>query len=105
MKISNGDKVYEIEFLKKCAKKDFPALPKKTRENFENAIEKELKVDPIRAGKPLCGKLLGYRRLDSGGYRLIYRVNIAKYKVFIVAAGPRGDIYKRAGLPDLLSNL
>ncbi|WP_341816717.1 hypothetical protein [Wolbachia endosymbiont (group A) of Agelastica alni] len=53
----------------------------------------------------MCGKLLGYRRLESGGYRLIYRVNIAKYKVFIVAAGPRGDIYKRVGLPDLLPRL
>ncbi|WP_353273646.1 type II toxin-antitoxin system RelE family toxin [Wolbachia endosymbiont (group A) of Agelastica alni] len=49
--------------------------------------------------------MLGYRRLESGGYRLIYRVNIAKYKVFIVAAGPRGDIYKRVGLPDLLPRL
>lgn len=104
MKISNKGKVYEIEFLKKC-KKDFRALPEKIRKSFEKAIETELKVDPIKAGKPLCGKLLGYRRLEAGGYRLIYRVNIAKYKVFIVAAGPRGDIYKRAGLADLLSRL
>jgi hypothetical protein len=38
MKISNGDKVYEIEFLKKCAKKDFPALPKTIKLRVEKAI-------------------------------------------------------------------
>ncbi|MGL9759525.1 MAG: type II toxin-antitoxin system RelE family toxin [Wolbachia sp.] len=97
--------MYEIELLKRYAKRDFPALPEEIRLDIEEAIEKELKVNPNKAGKPLRGKLRGYRRLRFDNYRLIYRVNIPKRKVFLVTAGHRDNIYKRAGLLDLLQKL
>ncbi|MGL9688520.1 MAG: type II toxin-antitoxin system RelE family toxin [Wolbachia sp.] len=98
-------KEYKIKFLESVDKKDLLRIPKKERETIKKAIAERLKTDLANRGEALRYELKGYRRLEAGGYRLIYRVNIAKYKVFIVAAGPRGDIYKLAGLADLLSRL
>ncbi|GFR17897.1 hypothetical protein TNCT_142881 [Trichonephila clavata] len=93
------------ELAKRLIIEGIESLPEEIRLDIEEAIEKELKVNPNKAGKPLRGKLRGYRRLRFDNYRLIYRVNIPKRKVFLVTAGHRDNIYKRAGLLDLLPKL
>ncbi|MDG7055463.1 MAG: type II toxin-antitoxin system RelE/ParE family toxin, partial [Wolbachia endosymbiont of Menacanthus eurysternus] len=66
-----------MELSKRYAKKDFPALSEETKSAIKKAIEEELKVKPTKVGKPLRGKLRGYRRLKFDKYRLIYHVNIS----------------------------
>ncbi|MDR2547908.1 MAG: type II toxin-antitoxin system mRNA interferase toxin, RelE/StbE family [Rickettsiales bacterium] len=94
-----------MELSKRYAKKDFPALPEETKSAIKKAIEEKLKVKPTKVGKPLRGKLRGYRRLKFDKYRLIYHVNISKRKVLLVTAGHRDNIYNQAGLLDLLPKL
>ncbi|MDR0289233.1 MAG: type II toxin-antitoxin system RelE/ParE family toxin [Rickettsiales bacterium] len=94
-----------MELSKRYAKKDFPALPEEIESDVEEAIEKELKVNPNKAGKPLRGKLLGFRRLSFDKYRLIYHVNTSKRKVLIITIGHRDNVYKQTGLLNLRTKL
>ncbi|QOD38864.1 type II toxin-antitoxin system RelE family toxin [Candidatus Wolbachia massiliensis] len=97
--------MYKIELSKRYAKEDFPALPEGIKSDVEEDIEKELKVNPNKAGKPLRGKLQGYRRLRFDKYRLIHYVNTPKRKVFIIIIGHRDNVYKQTGLLNLLLKL
>ena len=44
-------------------------------------------------GKPLVGKLHGYRRLAVSYYRIIYHVEEARLVVDVIRIGLRRDIY------------
>ncbi|WP_250295759.1 type II toxin-antitoxin system RelE family toxin [Wolbachia endosymbiont of Oedothorax gibbosus] len=56
----------------------------------------------MKFGKPLRGRLKGYRRIRVSDYRVIYTVNIAKHKVFVATAGHRKDVYNKMPLDLLL---
>jgi len=84
--------MYGIEYLKKVAAQDIPALPKSIREQIKQAIEQRLAIDPIGFGKPLRYNLKGYRRLRVGDYRIVYRIE--KKTVIISAIKHRKDIYE-----------
>ena len=45
--------------------------------------------------KPLRGELAGLHRIRVGNYRLIIEVRVPERKVYVLAIGPRGDIYKQ----------
>ncbi|XHD31796.1 type II toxin-antitoxin system RelE/ParE family toxin [Wolbachia endosymbiont of Anurida maritima] len=90
--------VYSTNFTER----DFPNLPKTIRSRITKAINERLTTDPIKFGKPLRGRLKGCRRIRVSDYRIIYIVNIAKYKVFVAAAGHRDTIYEQIKLSDLL---
>ena len=47
--------------------------------------------DPDKLGKPLAGRLAGYRRIRTGSTRIVYRVNSDAIEVLIVAVGQRRD--------------
>ncbi len=62
---------------------------------FRTAINeaiKELKDDPF-CGKPLSRELAGRYTYRLGSYRIIYRINKADKKIFIIGAGHRATIY------------
>jgi mRNA interferase RelE/StbE len=54
---------------------------------------------PDQSGKPLRGNLAGCRRIRTGSYRIIYKVDGNSVEVLILAVGPRRDkeAYKKAG--------
>ncbi|MDH5259248.1 MAG: type II toxin-antitoxin system RelE/ParE family toxin [Gammaproteobacteria bacterium] len=54
---------------------------------------------PDKIGKPLRGNLAGCRRIRTGSYRIIYKVDGNSIKVLVLAVGPRRDkeVYKSAG--------
>lgn len=64
-----------------------------------NVIEERIiHGEPEKAGKPLRHDLAGCRRIRTGSYRIIYRVDRAEVEVLIVAVGARDKerAYKKA---------
>lgn len=86
--------LYTIEYLPEVVKIDIPALPKTVKTTIKNAIEMRLTPDPIRLGKPLRYSLKGHRRLRISDYRIIYRIDVSKNAVIIVAIKHRRYVYK-----------
>lgn len=89
-----GNKPYHIEYLDLVIDEDIPALPKAARLMIKKAIEERLMVDPIGFGKPLRYSLRGHRRLRVSDYRVVYRIEVEKNSVVIVAIKHRKDIYE-----------
>lgn len=54
--------------------------------------------EPHKTGKPLAGVLAGCRRIRVGDTRIVYRVDVPKKEVLIIAVGPRRreEVYKKA---------
>lgn len=87
---------------------------KRIQDGIEKIID-GLEVDPDRKGKALVGDLMGLRSIRAfrQRYRIIYKLNIERKRVVIIALGIRkegdkADIYAltkrlvRAGLLSLL---
>jgi mRNA interferase RelE/StbE len=85
--------VYTIEYLSIVVEEDIPKLPKSTKIIIQKAIEERLMINPIGFGKPLRYSLKGHRRLRVSDYRIVYRIDINKHTVIIVAIKHRKDIY------------
>jgi addiction module RelE/StbE family toxin len=64
---------YEIEFLDEAAT-DWRGLDQSVRKKLSGAIER-LKSSPQQYGKPLSAPLQGLRRIRTGDYRIVYRVD------------------------------
>lgn len=84
---------YEIEYLSDVVSVDIPALPKNLKLTIRRAIEYRLAQDPVGLGKPLRYSFLGHRRLRVGDYRIVYRIDEHKKRVFIVMIKHRRDVY------------
>ncbi|MDR0770292.1 MAG: type II toxin-antitoxin system RelE/ParE family toxin [Burkholderiales bacterium] len=57
-----------------------------------NVITKRIQHgEPDKLGKPLAGRLAGYRRIRTGSTRIVYRVNASAIEVLIIAVGQRRD--------------
>lgn len=82
--------MYEF-IIQKKAKKFIDKLPKDTKTNIINAIEKLPYTGDI---KPLKGHT-NLMRLRVGKYRVIYSVDNGKYIIYIIDAGNRGQIYNK----------
>lgn len=85
---------YQVIYLDDVVHKDIPALPTKIKALIKRAIEKRLMTDPISFGKPLRYSLKGHRRLRVNNYRIVYRIDIIKNIVTILAIKHRKDIYE-----------
>lgn len=90
----HGNKSYHVEYLEIVLKEDLPALPKAVRATIKKAVEERLMVDPVGFGKPLRYSLKGHRRLRVGDYRLVYRIDVKKETVIIIAIKHRKDVYQ-----------
>ncbi|HEV2916469.1 MAG TPA: type II toxin-antitoxin system RelE/ParE family toxin [Candidatus Babeliales bacterium] len=90
----SGNNPYAIVYLKVVATEDVPKLPKSIKISIERAIKERLMLDPIGFGKPLRYSLKGHRRLRVGDYRIVYRIELAKNQVLIIAIKHRKDIYE-----------
>jgi mRNA interferase RelE/StbE len=76
------------------ASEDLPRIPKNMQRRLKRAIESRLLLDPILAGGPLRGSLLGYRKLRVGDCRIIYRVEGSEIRILVI--GHRRDVYSAA---------
>ncbi len=90
----SGSKLYAIEYLDSVVDEDIVSLPKHAKRQIQKAIEERLTVDPIGFGKPLRFSLKGHRRLRVGDYRVVYRIEVEKNSVLVVAIKHRKDIYE-----------
>jgi addiction module RelE/StbE family toxin len=76
------------------AEKEIHQLTLPIRERVRHAIE-FLQKEHL-AGKPLFGRLQGYRSYRVGEYRIVYMLEEPAKMLFILHVGPRGGAYPRA---------
>ena len=77
--------------LKKGAKKFIDRLPRNEKARIVSAIEQLPNGEDIKQVKGYPGML----RLRVGDYRIIYTVDHGELVVYVIDAGPRGQIYNR----------
>lgn len=82
---------YKVQFLEEAAK-DWLNLDRSVRKQLSGAIDR-LKTHPQQYGKPLSRELHGLRRIRSGDYRIVYRVDEPKKTVDIGIICHRRDVY------------
>ncbi len=71
--------------------KDIEHIPQNLKNRLENALEKRLLADPVKAGRPLRQSLAGHRKMRAGDYRIIYRVQ--DDLIIVLKIGHRKDVY------------
>ncbi len=54
-----------------------------------------LSEEPTIVGQPLQRELSGYGSARRGSYRVIYRVDEARYEVVVVRIDHRSDVYRQ----------
>ena len=87
--------MFEI-FFHTRAKTAYVHLPQKVARQVNAALDR-VRSDPFGAPNvaPLHGELEGLHRIRVGVYRVVIEVHRAERRIFILAIGPRGDIYKK----------
>ena len=76
---------YEILYVDKVAKNDIPKISGSYKDRIKQAIETKLVTEPDLYGKPLRRSLKGYFKLRVGDYRIIFRIESKKIKIFAIA--------------------
>lgn len=87
--------MFEVVYHYLVIKEDIPKLDYVWKMEIKHAIEEKLTTKPDLYGKPLRRSLKGYRKLRSGDYRIIYRIEGKKIKVFAIQH--RSIVYEVAG--------
>lgn len=85
---------FEIFYHQLVVEEDIPKLGTADKNNIKKAVENKLTTNPEIFGKPLRKSLKGYRKLRVGDYRVIYRIEGKKVKIFYI--GHRSIVYKNA---------
>lgn len=76
--------MFTIAYHHLVVRDDIPRLSAEWREKIRTTIEKRLTAEPHLFGKPLGRSLKGYRKLRVGDYRVIFRIEGAIVKIFII---------------------
>jgi len=74
-------------------KEDIPKLDKKVKVRIKKEIERKPTFRPEVFGKPLRWSIKGYRKLRVGNYRVIFRIESKKVKIFAIEH--RSVVYKK----------
>jgi len=82
---------YYIEYSEE-ARENIKKFPKNIQERIIRAIEQRLSFAPEN-GKPLIKEWKGHRRIRTGDYRIIYKINEERIIVYIVDIDHRKNIY------------
>ncbi|QOD38172.1 type II toxin-antitoxin system RelE family toxin [Candidatus Wolbachia massiliensis] len=61
---------YDVDYPKKILKGDFLPLSPQIRKKIKEIIENKIAANPFKVGKPLSGKLKGYRSLRTSNCRI-----------------------------------
>ncbi|HED03784.1 MAG TPA: type II toxin-antitoxin system RelE/ParE family toxin [Candidatus Fraserbacteria bacterium] len=92
-KSGGAEPLWEVEYHPK-AEKEIRQLSSPVGRRIRQTIEL-LRSDPL-LGKPLLGRLQGYRSRRVGEYRIVYLIEGEPQKLFILHVGPRGGAYPRS---------
>ncbi len=84
---------FEITYHRLVVREDIPLLGGRMKRQIKHAIETRLMTSPELYGKPLRKSLTGYRKLRVGDYRVIFRIQGARVKIFII--GHRSWVYEK----------
>ena len=76
---------YEIFYVDKVVKNDIPKISGSYKNRIKQAIETKLTTKPELYGKPLRRSLKGYFKLRVGDYRIIFRIENQKVKIFAIS--------------------
>lgn len=85
---------YKIEYHELVVKEDIPKLSAGNKLRIKKSIEDKLVTGPEVFGKPLRKSLKNYRSLRVGDYRVIFRIEGARVKIFIIQH--RSVVYTKA---------
>ncbi|MEK7515928.1 MAG: type II toxin-antitoxin system RelE/ParE family toxin [Patescibacteria group bacterium] len=83
---------FEIVYQVAVTREDIPRIAETWRDKIESAIEEKLITHPDVYGKPLRRSFRGYRKLRVGDYRIVFRIEAMKVKIFAIAH--RSVVYK-----------
>ncbi|MBI2058410.1 MAG: type II toxin-antitoxin system RelE/ParE family toxin [Nitrospirae bacterium] len=86
--------MYKVEFLEEAAQ-DWLDLDHSVRKRLFAAIER-LRSHPDLYGKPLAQPLHRLRRIRSGDFRIVYRVNEGTKTVEVGVVCHRSQVYQIA---------
>ena len=84
---------YKIIYEESVVNEDLPSLDGSSRQRIIKEIGEKLSIAPDQYGRPLRGRLKGFRRLRVGDYRVIYKID-QKNTVLIVMIIHRKTDYK-----------
>jgi len=85
---------YQLIYEESVIKEDFTNLDAPNRQRIMKEIGKKLSIAPNQFGRPLSGKLKGFRRLRVGDYRVIYKVDNKNNAVSVIMVIHRSSKYK-----------
>lgn len=83
---------FNISYHEDVVKNDIPKLDNAVKQRVKKAIEEKLSQHPDVFGKPLRRSIKGYRKLRVGDYRVIFRIEKEKIRIFIIQH--RSSVYK-----------
>jgi len=83
---------FTIVYQLAVTQEDIPRITEMWREKIKSAIEDKLATHPDMYGKPLRRSLHGYRKLRVGDYRIVFRIDATRVKIFAIAH--RSVVYK-----------
>ncbi len=75
---------------------DFKRINEHDQSIILKTIRKKLSTAPEKYGSPLRHDLKGFRKLKISDYRVVYKIETAHIKVYVVKVGLRKDekVYK-----------
>jgi mRNA interferase RelE/StbE len=76
--------MYEIIYADEVVKEDLPSILEPWKSEIRHAIEAKLMIRPEVYSRPLRRSLKGYRKLRVGGYRVVFRIDDNKVKIFVI---------------------
>lgn len=84
--------MYEIQLTPLALEMLLAIKDRREQEKLRDRID-QLKIEPEKQGKALIAALAGFRSVRAVGqrYRIIYKVELAKVLVIVVAVGRRKD--------------
>ena len=88
------ERPYEIAWAP-SAQRDLARVPEKVATAVIEFAYGSLAESPQRVGGELHFDLAGHYSARRGDFRVIYRVDVQRRRVHIVAIGHRGDVYRR----------
>ncbi|MBU1016520.1 type II toxin-antitoxin system RelE/ParE family toxin [Patescibacteria group bacterium] len=85
--------IFRVIYHESVVKSDIEKLSATDKKRIKFAIETKLMTDPAKFGKPLRKSLKGYRKLRSGDYRIIFRINEEVIRILTIEH--RSIVYKK----------
>ncbi len=76
--------MFEVLYHHLVIQEDIPRLSPLWKEKIRSAIGDKLATKPEVFGTPLRRSLKGYWKLRVGDYRIIYRIERLKIKIFVI---------------------